>query len=194
MKRFICSLFILLLILSSSAIAADHAFDKGAFRIGGNLYLQQVSGSAYRNQTILNFSSSTSFAISKGIFVGIIGNVQNYKNDNYPSSTNWTAGPLVELYFPEEDVEKTVAPYARFFFAKGKIADLDMQKIGFNLGIIKMISENIGLDFSVMYSFDKMQVRKYVFNPYFDFSYNLEVITETGKSLQVGIGIESYIF
>ncbi len=197
MKRFSQLVTVFILILSTSVIAADFAFDKGAVRVGGSLFFQRETGEAYNDVSILVISPSTSFALSKSFFFGINTYIENYDYSYGSSITNWSVGPIIELYFPKKDqserITQSVIPYFRLFLTKGENDGNNFRYIGVNIGLIKMFNEHIGLDFGISYSVDKVEVIIYDYDGYGNY-YTYKYSDKNGKRLMVGFGIESFIF
>ncbi len=200
MKRLNIILITFLLFLSSSAFTAEHAFDNGAVRIGGNISFLRQTDEAYQDVSILFVKPSISCAISDGLFAGVITQIEKYYYRGNNSKTNWAIGPIIEIYISPDKPDKiikNVIPYFKFFFTKGNNDGLDFQSAGINLGFLKMLNQHIGLDFSLSYSFDKLEVKNYYYNydPYNHYYYDyIQIDDLTGEKLTVGIGIESFIF
>ncbi len=194
MKRIIIFLFISCL-MTTSLFGAEDAFEQGSKRLGGFISFYSTMGSAYRSTTVLTISPSLSFAVHDKLFIGVNASFEEYDYGNNYSSSNWSVGPLLEYYFaPSEynDLDGRLVPYLRLSYTKGENNDLDFSYKIINVGIMKMLSSHVGLDFGVVYSFDSIERYTYSFDPQYG-SYS-RWSEGDGHRLMIGIGIESFIF
>ena len=181
MKRFVLLFTCIILASYSAANAADGAFAQGSKSVSGTFSFMRQSGDAYYNMNLLQLDSKVSTAISHGLFVGPIFQMQyiSYGSDGY-SDTQWQIGGIVEQYYTKEnDVDGEVIPYIKTFIMFGNNDSVILMSLGANIGFLKMVSQAVGLDFGLKGSYD---------------SFSVDSNSASGFTFQAAIGISSFIF
>ena len=103
---------------------------------------------------------------------------------------------MLAYYFVSSNNEVkagSFVPYLKLSYTKGKESDLDFTYKGIHLGMLRMISNHIGLNIGATYSFDKRDNYSYYYDPYYG-SYPGGIQERNGNRFMIGLGIESFIF
>ncbi len=192
-KRLLTTLVIL--VFAVGAFAADGPIDKGSMMLGGNVYFESQSGDLYKNAdgdspSMFFASPSFGYFIAPSIMIGAMIGFESYSIGD-GGFTEFAFGPMAGYFF-NLDASRTEAkggiyPYIKgfFLFDTFKIKDVDgsdnTTTFGGEAGINYFLSNSVALDFGLGFKSD---------------SYKPDGADESvsGTSIQIGIGIDAFIF
>jgi|GEM_PF-586489 len=203
------------LLLATTLTAADNPTDKGSIILHGNASFSSISGDILNiaaeeaedsslieeSITVINIVPSLGFFIAPNIMVG--GDLEFIKTSyGGLSGSSFGFGPTVGYYFNMDDTridaKGAIYPYVKGFFIwtttaleregeDGKIK-FSTTTFGGQAGLVLMLSNYVGADFSVRYSSDK-----YSLDEFFDEDVD-DVESQDGKTLTIGVGITAFIY
>lgn len=182
--RVLCIVLMALLLLSANISAADKPLDPGCVILGGSAYFSAQVGDAYTDTKQLSIAPSAAFFISGGGFVG--GQFQlSYLDREYSDRTEFFIGPVAGYYFNRsedaKDIKGDIYPFMMGFFGIGGISSgPSIYQFGFSAGMTLMLSDAVGLDFSVVISDDIYS---------YDFGGSVN-----GVTMMAGMGFTSFIY
>jgi opacity protein-like surface antigen len=200
------------LIFATVAMAADNPTDKGSVILNGNASFSSVSIDSLMGDesvTTINIIPSIGFFIAPNIMVG--GDLEYIKvSYSDVSASSFGIGPTVGYYFNMDntrlDAKGAIYPYIKGFFiwtttSPDLETDLDigdttittgedMPKLktttyGFEGGLIFMLSNSVGADFNLRYSFDSYKIDM----PDVEGEESID-----GHTLNIGVGITAFIY
>ncbi len=180
MKQCIINLFIILLIISNSVIAAEHELDKGSIGAGGSIYYFNQFGDAIIDRQLFIADVTVDYAVKPGLFIGgdFYSHVNNRDNDS------WWVGPIITYYFnadKRENQSNQLFPFIDTYYVYGNESNLKKSMLGIQTGLLIFVSDRIGIDFLV--SFEKVY-----------YHYGSEYETGTGYQIFSGFGLSTFIF
>lgn len=180
MKKLILSLVTILLLVSSSIVAAEHELDKGAISASGNMYYHNQFGDAVVNRQLFIADINFDYAVKPGLFIG--GDIYSYVNNKDDDS--WWVGPIITYYFNADKRENQfnqLFPFIDAYYVYGNESHLKRSMLGLQTGLLVFVSKEIGIDFLV--SFEKTY-----------YHYGSDYKTGTGYQIFTGFGLSSFIF
>lgn len=201
-----------ILLLSTVVFAAENPTDKGSLLLNGNASFTSISGDELTGDesvTTINIIPSLGYFIAPNIMIGAD---LEYVKASYAdvSASSFGIGPTVGYYFNMDPMRMeskgAIFPYVKGFFIwtttspdldediefDGEVisADDDMPKLktttyGLEGGLVFMLSNSVGADFSLRYSFDSYKVDV----PDVDDEESVD-----GNTLNIGVGITAFIY
>ena len=203
-----------LLLLALTLTAAENPTDKGSIILHGNASFTSLGGDIVNmageeaaEDTTLGDESVTTINIvpSLGFFISpnlMIGGDLEYIKLSYTdfSGSSFGVGPTVGYYFNMDDTrldaKGAIYPYVKGFFIwtttklENTETDAELLKFttttyGAQAGLVFMLSNTVGADFSVRYSKDK-------YKP--DMEDAEDVDSVDGNTLNIGVGITAFIY
>lgn len=169
----VCILALTLIFAFGSACAQSFPTNKGSKIVGGEFYFSSAGGDLYENWegdrlTSIEVDPFISFFLAPGLALG--GNfLFERMSQGDASLTTWGIGPRL-MYFiggskPISTVKGTTYPFldAAFLYVKStyEYNSYDSSESGtmirFGGGILRMLSDSVGLLGEVAYSIDKMK-------------------------------------
>ncbi len=187
MKRFLIIMVVVIMSLSN-AHAADYPIDQGSFAIEGSMYLRYQGGDLYENRagdplmTII-INPEIKYFISPGVYLGALFGLESYSQGS-ATADNILFGPSVGYYLNSdpmrEIIKGSVYPFGSIFALFGSNEEgTAITSFGGRLGALYMLSDAVGVDFSLRMSRD---------------SYQFNSGTSSGRTLTAGIGVMSFVY
>ncbi len=199
MKRLL--IIAVVFLFAASITAADGPTDKGSLILEGNASFSSISSDDMlgdESATIINIIPTIGYFISPNLLIG--ADIEFLKvSYGDMSGSSFGIGPSVGYYFNMDktriDAKGAVYPYIKGFFiyTSSKLeaeeeeeedeeeVEFTTTTFGFQGGMIFMLSNYVGANFSARYSFDK---------------YKPEGADESadGNTLNIGVGITAFIY
>ncbi|MFZ5980980.1 MAG: outer membrane beta-barrel protein [Candidatus Zixiibacteriota bacterium] len=201
-------IIIAITLLATTVLAAENPTDKGSMILNGNASFTSISGDELTGDesiTTINIIPTLGFFIAPNIMIGAD---LEYIKVSYAdaSASSFGIGPTVGYYFNMDpmrmDAKGAIYPYIKGFFIwtttspdleegteiDGETISSDMKlkttTYGFEGGMVFMLSNTVGADFNLRYSFD---------------SYKMEADGEEsdsidGNTLNIGVGITAFLY
>lgn len=164
---------------------ANCQITKGNWLFGGN-----ISFSSTKSSSDLGSNTTTTFQItgSGGYFfidklaAGIKANIYNYnykRNENDPPGvTELSVGPFIRYYFLPIEQRVNLFAAGSYAYGSGKVAGqkaISSNEISFLAGPVVFLNNNVGIEFTIGYSFLKSN----------DDAHNKRNLFQTGIGLQI---------
>ena len=202
-----CMVTMLVVLAAGAAAGADGPLEKGSFMLDGSFFFQSQSGDLWENgdgdamtsygigNSRLSLTGSYEvaptfgFFVSPGLMLGAqVAFVGYSSGDNKLSAL--AIGPSVIYYVNTDqsriDAKGAVYPFFGAFFSYGSLSDedekiADLLQFGGRAGMLYMISDAVGADFTVRVQSDSWK-------------YNGAPERISGMTFRLGVGIAAFIF
>lgn len=208
MKRFFILITFIILIMCTSAFAADNAIDKGSKIIGVTGYLMHQSGELYESNgkasLITYIAPNFSFFTSKGVYLGPEILFQTQSSYNFEVS-QFGVGPRIGFILNPAAAEKNNKQFSLYYFSlfamfsrltttqtsyyynyypQPYTIKLESNNLtfGVQVGTYNMIQSHFALDFNLRLFVDKNNV------------INSKHYDETGFTVMFGLGLVGFSF
>lgn len=211
MRFLLTALAITLMAVAAYAQPAG-PIDKGAWMVGGDAFFSTQSGDLYEggmeeSQTTISFMPNVAYFIMPNLAIGAELQFENFSWGDYKTS-QFGIGPAISYFFNMDktrtDLKGAFVPYIRAFAAYGSLKtespELDddlnvviveetntLMQFGGQGGAMFFLSNNVAADFAVRFSSDNLSLDE-------DFLLEGEDDSISGTTLQVGVGIQAFIF
>jgi len=186
-----CLTLMCLVLLATTAAAADTPISKGSVMLGGDLYFQSEGGEFYKdvygdNLTTIGFYPRVGGFVSNGLAVSAEVELLSQSSGGH-NATLFGIGPRLAYYFSTDktrtEIKGSVYPYVAGLGTIGSLSSsgsesITVIKYGGDLGLLMMISNSAAADLSVRVTNDR---------------YSHQGAAENGLKVHFGVGITAFI-